>query len=238
MYSKADIHIHTSYSDGLMTPEETVEFIATQTDLRVIAITDHDTTQGAILARAYALRHSLPLEVIIGQEVSTDEGDVVGLFLRSDLPPFETAAEAIEAIHAQGGLAVAVHPFSQLATLYTMRGVGKRILDLPFDAVETRNGVPVNILSNPLTAWLNRYLGTGLPELGGSDSHVPITAGQALTWFRGCSAADLRRSIKCNQVFAGGSLWSLVNIVRLLPILVRRGLPRHRHPVPKLDGAQ
>jgi predicted metal-dependent phosphoesterase TrpH len=196
VYNKADIHIHTSYSDGLMTPEETVEFIATHIDLRVIAITDHDTTHGAFVARAYALRHALPLDVIIGQEVSTGEGDVVGLFLQSDLPWFETAAEAIDAIHAQGGLAVAVHPFSQLVTLNTMRGVGKKILDLPFDAVETRNGVPVNLFSNPLTAWLNRYLGARLPELGGSDSHVPLTAGQALTYFRGCSAADLRRSIE------------------------------------------
>jgi predicted metal-dependent phosphoesterase TrpH len=238
VYSKADIHIHTSYSDGLTTPEETVEFIATQTDLRVIAITDHDTTQGALAARAYALRLALPLEVIIGQEVSTDEGDVVGLFLRSDLPRFETAAEAIEAIHAQGGLAVAVHPFSQLATFFTLRGVGKKILDLPFDAVETRNGVPLNLFSNPLTAWLNRTVGAGLPELGGSDSHVPITAGQALTWFQGSSAADLRRSIERNQVFAGGPLWTPANMARLVPILVKRGLPRQRQPVPNLDGVQ
>ena len=78
----------------------------------------------------------------------------------------------------------------------------------------------------------------GLPELGGSDSHVPITAGQALTWFRGWGAADLRRSIERNQVFAGGTLWSVTNMARLLPMLVRRGLPRQRQPLPKLDGVR
>jgi len=102
MYSKADTHMHTTCSDGLMSPEDTVEIIASQTDLRVIAITDHDTAEGALVAHAYAKRRGLPLEVIIGQEFSTVDGDVVGLFLKSTLPKFKTAAQAIDAIHTQG----------------------------------------------------------------------------------------------------------------------------------------
>ena len=66
-----------------------------------------------------------------------------------------------------------------------MGGLGSKIFDLPLDAIEARNGFPANLLSNPLTAWLNRSFGQNLPELGGSDSHVPFTAGQAFTWFPG-----------------------------------------------------
>ncbi len=84
MYSKADTHIHTTYSDGLMTPEETVDIVVAQTDLQVIAITDYNTAEVAFVAR----HHAPQLEVIIGQEVSTGEGDVVGLFLNSTLPSF------------------------------------------------------------------------------------------------------------------------------------------------------
>ena len=51
--NKADIHIHTTYSDGLMTPEEAVEYAATETELCVIAITDHDTIAGGVAARAF-----------------------------------------------------------------------------------------------------------------------------------------------------------------------------------------
>jgi predicted metal-dependent phosphoesterase TrpH len=230
MYSKADTHIHTTYSDGLMSPEETVAFIAAQTDLRVIAITDHDTIEGAFVARDYACRHAPALSVIIGQEVTTKEGDVVGLYLKSNLPRFDTAAGAIAAIHAQGGLAVAVHPLSRWSTFNKMRGVGRKIFSLPLDAVEVRNGFPTNILANPLTTWLNRYVGQNLPGLGGSDSHAPVTAGQAATWFPGHDAADLRRAIENNTIRAGGSLWSPSSLARLLRILIKHGLPHYEPP--------
>lgn len=227
MYSKADTHIHTSYSDGLMSPEETVEMIAAKTDLQIIAITDHDTTEGAWVAQAYADRQRLPLDVVIGQECSTLEGDVVGLFLKFTLPPFKTASETIEAIHAQGGLAIAVHPFSRWSTLNHMRGLGSKIFELPLDAVESRNGFPANFLSNPLTAWLNRALGQNLPELGGSDSHAPFTAGQSFTWFPGRSPADLRRAIESGAVRPAGPLWTTRSLARLTPLLFKQGLPHH-----------
>lgn len=225
MYSKADTHIHTTYSDGLMTPEETVEFVAKHTDLRVIAITDHDTAEGAFVAQAYARRHAPHLEVIIGQEVSSADGDVVGLFLKSTLPLFETAAEAVDAIHAQGGLAVAVHPFSRWATFNNMKGVGFKIFELPFDGVEVCNGFPSNIFSNLLTRCLNRYRGQNLPELGGSDSHAAFTIGQALTRFPGSTAADFRRAIEDGTVGVGGTLWTPMNMARLVSMVLKRGMP-------------
>jgi hypothetical protein len=234
MFSKADTHIHTTYSDGLMTPEETIDYIATHTDLRVIAITDHDTAEGAFVAQAHAQRYASHLAVIVGQEVTTGDGDIVGLFLSKTLPPFDTAAEAIQAIHSQLGLAVAVHPFSRWNTFNNMNGVGSKIFSLPFDAIEARNGFPANLISNPLTIWLNRTSGQGLPELGGSDSHVPFTVGQNCTYFPGETAADLRRAIAHNQVRAGGSLWTPASLARMLPVLLRRGFPNHVH-VPQIN---
>jgi predicted metal-dependent phosphoesterase TrpH len=230
MYSKADTHIHTTCSDGLTSPEETVDIVSSRSQLRVIAITDHGTAKGAFAARAYAIRSGSPVEVIIGQEIYTGDGDVVGLFLKSSLPSFYTAAEAIAAIHAQGGLAVAVHPFSRWSTLNNMKGVGTKIFSLPFDAVEVRNGFPTNILANPLCAWLNRSQGQKLPEMGGSDSHTAYTAGQSFTWFPGRTAADLRRAIENGTIRAGGALWTPLNAARLVQGVIKRGgVPRYEH---------
>lgn len=230
MFSKADTHIHTRFSDGLMSPEETVEIIARQTDVRVIAITDHNTAEGAFVAQAHAQRCGLPLEVIIGQEFSTMDGDVVGLFLKSTLPKYKTAAEAIQAIHGQDGLAVAVHPFSRWSTLNNMRGLGVKIFDLPLDGVEVRNGFPTNFLSNPLSAWLNRHRGQNLAELGGSDSHAPFTVGQSFTWFEGQTAADLRWAIESRTTRAAGTLWTPTSLARVIPVLLKQGgLPRYKH---------
>lgn len=212
---KADIHIHTTCSDGMASPEAVVDYVVAQTDLRVIAVTDHDTAAGAFVARAYVRAHALPLEVIIGQEVTTDEGDVVGLFLRNSLPAFRTAAAAIDAIHAQDGLAIAVHPFSAKWTLGMMQGVARGIADLPLDGVEVRNGFPSNLFCNPYTAWYNRRRGQRISEVGGSDSHAIHTVGQASTQFPGASASDLRTAIERGETRAVGPLWTPGSMARV-----------------------
>lgn len=224
MFSKADTHMHTTCSDGLVSPEEMVDYVAAQTDLRVIAVTDHDTAEGGILAREYALRRGLALDVIVGQEVTTDEGDIVGLFIRETLPAFRTARAAIDAIHAQGGLAVAVHPYSNLATGFNMTGVADRIRTLPLDDVEVRNGFPTNVFANAMTVRRNRRA-QRLSELGGSDSHVPYTVGQAHTLFRGNTAEDLRQAIIRRETRAAGPLWLPTSLAKLTPMLLRKGLP-------------
>jgi hypothetical protein len=201
-----------------------VDFVAGQTDLRVIAITDHNTAEGAFEARAHALRHKLPLEVIIGQEVTTDEGDVVGLFLHKTLPAYHSARAAVDAIHAQGGLAIAVHPFGAWVTLGDMHGLGRLIRSLPLDGVEVRNGFPTNLFSNLLALWTNRR-GQRVSELGGSDSHVPFTVGQSFTWFPGTRAADLRRAILHRETRAAGLLWTPGRILAALRMFRARGWP-------------
>lgn len=226
MQSKADIHIHTTYSDGKESPEALIDYVAATTDLAVIAVTDHDTAEGGLAAQAYARRRRLPLDVIVGQEVTTDEGDIVGLFVRKTLPAYHSARAAVQAIHAQGGLAIAVHPFCAWSSMGKMDGVGWRFTDLDLDGVEVRNGFPTNWLSNRLALWVNRR-GPRLGELGGSDSHVPHTVGQAFTWFPGSSAADLRRAVLLRRTRAGGPLWTPFSLAAAAPLLLQKGLPSY-----------
>lgn len=223
VWHKADLHLHTTYSDGLMTPAETMEIIARYTTLRVIAITDHDTTEGAFVAREYAQRRQLGIEVVIGQEVTTGDGDIIGLYLQSTLPKFSTAAEAIEVIHQQDGLAVAVHPF---AFGWGTESVYLAFLHLPFDAVEVRHGCPFSLAGNLCTTLLN-WFGPRLPGLGSSDSHIPYTVGEAFTWFPGSSSSDLRRAIETHSVRPGGTTWKLASMLRVLPVIADRGWPRY-----------
>lgn len=225
IFHKADTHMHTSYSDGMASPEALVDYVVAKTDLKVIAITDHDTADGALVARDYAGRMGYDLDVVIGQEVTTEQGDILGLFVRHTLPQFSTAVDAIDAIHRQGGLAIAAHPFSRWATWGQMHGVGKRLLTLPLDGVEVRNGFPLNLISNRITARANQRRTRPLSRLGGSDSHSVYTIGQPHTLFPGSSASDLRTAIMRGTTLPSGPLWTPWSLLRILPDLAKHGFP-------------
>lgn len=232
-HSKADLHIHTTCSDGFMTPETLVEYVATQTDLRVIAVTDHETVSGGLAAKAYAsqLRHEFGhLEVIVGAEITSAECDILALFIEKDIPRGLSAAETITRIHAQNGLAIAPHPNAFMMPLLGipgMRGAGRRIQTLPFDAVETRNASPTELFGNWLTVFQNRR-GQRLTEIGGSDTHYLPTVGSTWTGFPGHTAADLRRAIENGTAYAGGHIYSPLLIFNVLYDMLFRGLPVRR----------
>lgn len=214
--SKADIHIHTRCSNGVATPAEVIDYVVNSTDLNVIAITDHDTVNGGIQAKAYLEKQygsslKSKLEVIVGDEVSSAEGHIIGLFLNQDIPPKLTARKTIELIHSQGGVAIAAHPYSYLLKFLGMAGVGKAFLTLPFDGVEILNSA--EIFSNFLTKYVNRKY-RGLPETGGSDAHYLFMIGKAYTYFKGKTAEDLYRSIRNGETVASGNICNPIRLVK------------------------
>src|SRR5262249_49372951 len=185
--SRADLHVHTNYSDGIMTPEDVLNCYALHSDCKVIAITDHDTLDGSLHARRHAEEHRDlygHMEVIVGEEVSSRDGHVLGLFLREWIPPGMDAKSTVERIHDQGGLAVAAHPYTSWMRWAGLVGVGDLIRTLPFDAVETRN-------SNFTEVFANRRAERNAGDrarTGSSDSHFLGAIGRAYTEFPGHSA--------------------------------------------------
>jgi predicted metal-dependent phosphoesterase TrpH len=100
---RADLHVHTAWSDGAQRPAAVVDAAAGRVE--VLAITDHDEIRGALEAHDYAAAHpELGVEVVVGEEISTLNGHVIGLWLGERIPPGLTAERTIDEIHAQGGL--------------------------------------------------------------------------------------------------------------------------------------
>ena len=107
---RADLHVHSIWSDGAQAPAAIVRAAAGRVD--VLAMTDHDEIRGALEAREFARAHSeLGVDVVIGEEVSTLNGHVLALWIEERVPPGLSAERTIALIHDQGGLAVAAHPF-------------------------------------------------------------------------------------------------------------------------------
>lgn len=182
--SRADLHMHTTRSDGLHAPRIVAHALVTGA-LAVAAVTDHDTISGALEVEQ-ELAGDGP-EIVIGSEVTSAEGHILALFVDRDVPPGLPAATTIAAIHDAGGLAIAAHPFS------IRLGVGDLGSRLDFDAVEVVNGSPLMGIAN---ARARRCLGgTTAAALGGSDAHVAGAIGGVHTIFAGETAAELRFAI-------------------------------------------
>ena len=78
-----------------------------------LAITDHDRIDGAHEARAFAAAEAPGVQVIVGQEIRTTAGDLIGLFLEAPIAPGLSPAAAIAAVREQGGLVGIAHPFDR-----------------------------------------------------------------------------------------------------------------------------
>ena len=108
-----DLHVHTSASfDSIASPESVVRAAAAR-GLTHLAITDHDRIDGAIAARELAREIFPDLTVIVGQEVKTTGGDLIGAFLERPISSGLPTVEAIAEIRAQGGLVGIPHPFDR-----------------------------------------------------------------------------------------------------------------------------
>ncbi|MFL5804659.1 MAG: PHP domain-containing protein [Roseiflexaceae bacterium] len=229
-WSKADLHIHTTYSDGTTSVRELLEYVVTRTDLRVIAITDHNTIAGALEARRLAASYGI--EVIVGEEVSTAEGHLLALFIEEELPPRRSAAETIAAVHAQNGLCIAAHPYDWCMPSLGRAGLRERSAgpgcEWPLDAIESFNA----------SVWLPRFNAAaaaagerlGLPLIGGSDAHHLATVGLGYTLFPGHTAADLRYAIRMRVSRPAGNYWRWMHNVEYVGLWLRTHAARALTP--------
>jgi len=211
---RADLHMHTTASDGWPSPHELVDY-ARATRLNVIAVTDHDTIEGALRAADHAAGLSSRLQVVIGEEVSSRDGHIVGLFVERRIRPGMSAAATVDAIHDQGGLAVAVHPFWRTQRRVRngpVHGVGWLAAELDFDAIEVENATPGFYFFNQLAHRLN--MGLGCTELGGSDAHILDAVGRAFTEFPGKTPKDLRAAIETGTTVARRRRYRAMGLMR------------------------
>ena len=215
---RADLHLHTTSSDGMMSPGMLLNYVSVCTPLDLIAITDHDTLDGWERAREFQARpendHLREIVLVPGIEVSSRDGHILGIGIRTLIPRSLSAAETVAAIHEQGGLALAPHPLAWLPGLKNFAGVGQRFARLPFDGVETRNSTVTECLNNWRVVWRNRRLACPLAEYGGSDAHFLWAVGRTWTEYPGRGWADLRRALAERTTRAGGVTWGAVSLLR------------------------
>ncbi|GCE11104.1 phosphotransferase [Tengunoibacter tsumagoiensis] len=208
---KADLHMHSTYSDGCATIDELLAHVQVNTDLDVIALTDHDVIDGALRARDLWAKGNYRFDFIVGEEVTTTEGHLLGLFIEKRIQPGLSMERSIDLIHEQGGLAVVAHPLHRFFRHSCQLAVMDRIhaaRDVWFDGVETWNASFCGLYANYIAMGTTRER-YGLPELGNSDAHTLSGIGSAYSWFPGKTAQEMRAAIEGGLSAPGGTFWEI-----------------------------
>ncbi|HYA99078.1 MAG TPA: PHP-associated domain-containing protein [Ktedonobacteraceae bacterium] len=209
--SRADLHIHSTYSDGMPTIEQILQYTQLHTDLDVIAITDHNVIDGSLRARDLWAKSSYRFDYIVGEEVSTNEGHLLALFIEKHIPSHLSIERTIDLVHDQDGLAIVVHPLHPLMRMSCQRSVLNRLhanRDIWPDGIETWNAGLCGIFANRITMRANRKR-YGWPEVGNSDAHTLHAIGRACTFFEGSTAYDFRTALQSGLSTSGGKLWTM-----------------------------
>jgi predicted metal-dependent phosphoesterase TrpH len=159
---KADFHTHTKESpDGALRLSHYRRMLEKRR-LDVIAITDHNVTEYAKQVHA-----ELGDRIIVGEEITTSEGEIIGLYLTKTIPPYLSVMQTIAEIHKQGGLVYIPHPFETIR-----KGLSHALLDSiaqHVDIIEVHNGrAMLQDRSEAALSWASSH---GVAGAASSDAH-------------------------------------------------------------------
>jgi predicted metal-dependent phosphoesterase TrpH len=195
---KLDLHVHTVRSYDGHTRIQDLPKIIKAKRLDGLAVTEHD-------------RFDPPefddVLILPGIEVSSRDGHVIGLGVHEAIPARLPADETIQRIHQQGGIAIIPHPYDPVCECVKLARLNNRP-----DAVETLNA---DALSFHVSNWLARRDAEkfNLPQVGGSDSHIPESIGDAYTMVDAQSHGleEALEAIRAGRVRPEGHATSVAN---------------------------
>jgi len=168
---RVELHSHTIYSEDSLASLDSILKTCRRKGIQRIAITDHDTITGALRAKEMD-----PELVIVGQEIETTAGELLGYFLREEISRFLPPLEAIARVREQGGVVSAAHPFDRYRKGHWEISVLEEITP-HLDAIETFNARCIHLEDNHLALeYARRH---NLLATVGSDAHTTSEIGRA-----------------------------------------------------------
>lgn len=188
-----EFHCHTIYSkDSLTTPEQLVATCQRKGIQRVI-ITDHNSIRGAQLAQKID-----PQRVIVGEEIMTQDGELLAAYVMEEIPAGLTAKETIANLRQQGAFISVAHPFDELRGGHWKLPALERILP-DVDAIEVFNARCMNPVYNQRA--LAYAAQKNLAGTVGSDAHTPYELGRCTLLMPSfVDAASLKAALMQSQM--------------------------------------
>jgi predicted metal-dependent phosphoesterase TrpH len=234
----ADFHIHTRFSRDSILSEDKFIRIAIERGLTHAAVTNHNNVEGAMAVRDRVQELGLAdeLHVILGEEVSTADGELVGIFLQRTIPRGLTADETADAIHEQGGLVSVPHPYDPFRPSHIRPGPLERLAEAgKIDMLEVFNSrVTLQRHNQDAAEFAARY---GIPGIACSDSHSSFEIAMSFNALPDFSSADELRAGLPENEWHGSRSTVLIHLTTRWAVwsnIVRRWLGRETAAAPVL----
>lgn len=160
---KVEMHCHTYFSEDGFNNQNKLFEICRKRRIDVVCVTDHDIIRGAL--DFLAMKNP---RIVVGQEMSTGEGHIIGLFLKEEIAAGLGAEATIEKIKTQGGLVYLPHPFDEFRKSAVKLKVAERVKDM-IDIIEVFNSRTFNSKYNTMALEFAKEY--NIPIAVGSDAH-------------------------------------------------------------------
>jgi predicted metal-dependent phosphoesterase TrpH len=210
---RADLHSHTYYSaDSIASPQSFVD-ACRRRGIDCLAVTDHNSIGGAL-----AVREIADFRVIVGEEIRTAGGEIMGLFLNDEVPKGLSARETVERIKEQGGLVGVPHPYDW--GRYALRQEEMADLVDEIDFIEALNARIVFRSHNGKAADFAAE--HGLAMSAGSDAHSGLEIGRAYVEIGEFDGPQEFLAVLRDGKLGGGLSSPLVHLISRYAALRRR----------------
>lgn len=173
---KVQLHTHTKYSKDSNIPFWLLLYLCKKNAIDYIAITDHNNIDGAIAFEKYCLQKTAAVKVIVGEEIMTSEGEIIGLYITDNIPPYMSAEETINEIKRQNGIIYVPHPYEEKRKKSVLKEYIIKQWRNSIDCIECWNGRNYEkSYADRQEEIANRY---HITKVIGSDAHTPFEIGK------------------------------------------------------------
>jgi predicted metal-dependent phosphoesterase TrpH len=215
-FGSADLHVHPSGDAANARTSMAIYAALRASDLQVAVLADHDRIDVAQELVARSRDERIPIKLVVGEEITTCEGHLLGVGLTARVPAGLSLAETVGAVHEQGGIAVVAHP---LLPIYAAASADLLVELAHGDRLCRPDGLEA---MHPLAAWLPGWRRRveklarrcDYAVVGGSDAHDARSVGRAWTGFCGDTEAALMAAIRGRETWAEGRRYPVQDIFR------------------------
>lgn len=173
---KLELHVHTKYSKDSFLCFWPLYLKCRIRRIRCIAITEHNNINGGVQFKKFCEKRKGKIQVIIGEEIFTNEGEIIGLFLKKNILPGMSVEDTICEIRRQGGVVYVPHPYDQKRKKTVLNESAIERNRLVIDCIEIHNGR--NISKDYDIEQKRMAIKYGILPVIGSDAHTLLEIGR------------------------------------------------------------